>query len=231
MGFTFKQFHVEHDLCAMKVGTDGILLGSWAPVKSGQRVLDIGTGTGLIALMLAQRSVQSQIQAIDLDSGAVQQARQNVAASPWPERIQVEQCRLQDYKAGPFDLIVSNPPYFPHGQEFDCQARKQARHTGSLSLAELAESISRLLAAHGQAALVLPVSQHPQLEAEMSRAGLLLQHHCEVFSKSGKKALRSLLLFGKEPVEPSRSSLYIHDETGAYSADYVALTKDFYLKM
>ncbi|AZU49731.1 tRNA (adenine-N6)-methyltransferase [Aeromonas hydrophila] len=110
-GFTFKQFHVAHDRCAMKVGTDGILLGAWAPVTNARRILDIGSGSGLIALMLAQRSPAGcRIDAVELDSNAARQARENAAASPWHERVSVIESAIQTYQAAPYDLIVSNPP-------------------------------------------------------------------------------------------------------------------------
>ncbi len=109
-GFTFKQFHINHDRCAMKVGTDGILLGAWAPVEQARRVLDIGSGSGLIALMLAQRSRSDcHIDGVELDSDAVIQARENVAASPWADRVTITESAVQEYQADPYDLIVSNP--------------------------------------------------------------------------------------------------------------------------
>ncbi len=109
-GFTFKQFHINHDRCAMKVGTDGILLGAWAPVEQARRVLDIGSGSGLIALMLAQRSRSDcHIDGVELDSDAVIQARENVAASPWSDRVTITESAVQEYQADPYDLIVSNP--------------------------------------------------------------------------------------------------------------------------
>ncbi|PTT52789.1 tRNA1(Val) (adenine(37)-N6)-methyltransferase, partial [Aeromonas sp. HMWF014] len=130
-GFTFKQFHIEHDRCAMKVGTDGILLGAWAPVANASRVLDIGTGSGLIALMLAQRSRSDcLIDGVELDRDAATQARANVAASPWTSRVNIVENAIQDYRAPPYDLIVSNPPYFVAGQSFSDPARALARHTG-----------------------------------------------------------------------------------------------------
>jgi len=132
-GFTFKQFHIDHDRCAMKVGTDGILLGAWAPVADARRVLDIGTGSGLIALMLAQRSTNDcRIDGVELDKDAAEQARDNVAASPWASRVTIIENAIQDYQAVPYDLIVSNPPYFLAGQVFSDPARALARHTGAL---------------------------------------------------------------------------------------------------
>ena len=129
-GFRFKQFHVNHDRCAMKVGTDGVLLGAWADVHSAQQILDLGTGSGLIALMLAQRSAaESQIHAVELDPAAAQQAQENVAASPWAEKVRVYQqdvftfCQQTPVK---FDLIVANPPYFESG--IACLPRHTAQH-------------------------------------------------------------------------------------------------------
>ncbi len=146
-GFTFKQFHVAHDRCAMKVGTDGILLGAWAPVTNARRILDIGSGSGLIALMLAQRSpADCRIDAVELDSNAARQARENAAASPWHERVTVIESAIQTYQAAPYDLIVSNPPYFVAGQSFRDPARALARHTGGLDSRDLLAACDRLLA-------------------------------------------------------------------------------------
>ncbi|MGL5464298.1 MAG: tRNA1(Val) (adenine(37)-N6)-methyltransferase, partial [Aeromonas veronii] len=156
-GFTFKQFHINHDRCAMKVGTDGILLGAWAPVEQARRVLDIGTGSGLIALMLAQRSRSDcRLDAVELDINAASQARENAAASPWADRVTIIESAIQDYQAAPYDLVVSNPPYFVAGQSFSDPARALARHTGALDSHALLAACDRLLSPNGQVALVLP---------------------------------------------------------------------------
>lgn len=140
-GFTFKQFHINHNRCAMKVGTDGILLGAWANIDGARRILDIGTGSGLVALMLAQRSsADVNIMGLELDEAAAAQAADNVQASPWPQKVAIQQGALQQYIAPEFDLIVSNPPYYSHGQDFADAARAQARHTGSLTLAVVVSS-------------------------------------------------------------------------------------------
>ena len=140
----------------MKVGTDGILLGAWAPVANAHRVLDIGTGSGLIALMLAQRSRSDcLIDGVELDRDAATQARANVAASPWTSRVNIVENAIQDYQAPRYDLIVSNPPYFVAGQSFSDPARALARHTGALGSRDLLAACHRLLSAAGQVALTL----------------------------------------------------------------------------
>lgn len=135
-GFTFKQFFVAHDRCAMKVGTDGILLGAWAPVADVKRILDIGTGSGLLALMLAQRTDDNvPIDAVELDDGAAMQAQENVAHSPWPHRITVHTDDIQHWaprQTVRFDLILSNPPYYEPGVECATPQREQARYTATL---------------------------------------------------------------------------------------------------
>ena len=135
-GFTFKQFFVAHDRCAMKVGTDGILLGAWAPVAGVKRILDIGTGSGLVALMLAQRTEEHvTIDAVELDAQAAEQASENVAESPWASRMRVECADILAWapeQTARYDLIVSNPPYYEPGVECGSPEREQARYTSSL---------------------------------------------------------------------------------------------------
>ena len=137
--FQFKQFTVWHDKCAMKVGTDGVLLGAWASVQNAHKILDVGTGTGLVALMLAQRSLpDADIIALEIDGAAAGQARENVTRSPWKERVEVVQTDFRDYQSSDkFDVIVSNPPYFVDSLECPDQQRNAARHNGSLTYEEL----------------------------------------------------------------------------------------------
>ena len=154
--FSFKQFTVYHDRCAMKVGTDGVLLGAWVDVVSARNILDVGTGTGLISLMMAQRC-NAQIRAVDIDADAVEQARGNVAASPWQDRIEVE---LQDIchftSETLFDVIVSNPPYFTDSLKCPERQRNIARHTDLLDFDKLAESAARLLHSEGVFSVIIP---------------------------------------------------------------------------
>ncbi|MDP2113785.1 MAG: methyltransferase, partial [Bacteroidota bacterium] len=158
--FQFKQFRIIQDKSAMKVGVDGVLLGVWANVSGAKRILDIGTGTGLIALMMAQRNADARIDAVEIEPDAFQEAVYNIQQSPWNERIQIELCSFQEFagKAGlKYDLIVSNPPYFTNGHKAPLENRATARHSDSLSLGDLISGAIGLLNETGKIALVLPV--------------------------------------------------------------------------
>ena len=173
--FQFKQFTIYHNKCAMKVGTDGVLLGAWADVSGVTRALDVGTGTGLIALMLAQRSESLQLAAIDIDEGAVLQATENVAASPWGERIGVEQADFVSFvPAKPYELIVSNPPYFQDSLKSPNDSRTAARHTDSLGFDQLVAKASELLAADGRFCVVIPTDAMAYFLACCDQCGLFL---------------------------------------------------------
>ncbi|MGL4765156.1 MAG: tRNA1(Val) (adenine(37)-N6)-methyltransferase [Aeromonas sp.] len=231
-GFTFKQFHINHDRCAMKVGTDGILLGAWAPVEQARRVLDIGSGSGLITLMLAQRSRSDcHIDGVELDSDAVIQARENVAASPWADRVAITESAVQGYQAAPYDLIVSNPPYFVAGQSFSDPARAMARHTGALDSHALLAASDRLLAPNGEVALVLPTAMADEIlciSADYDLHGIC---YTAVITREGKEANRVLLRLGRGLNRCERGDIVIHSADGAYSDRYIQLTSPFYLKM
>ena len=174
--FRFKQFAVRQDRCPMKVGTDGVLLGAWAPVlPSDRRVLDIGTGTGLIALMMAQRMPQARIAGVDIDD--VSQARENADASPWGARLEFHRCPVQEFAAGgAFDLIVSNPPYFVGSLTCPDAGRTAARHAVHLPFEALRDAVLRLLAPGGRFALILPSSETERFLA-VCRDALTLVHH------------------------------------------------------
>ncbi|GIC79637.1 tRNA1(Val) (adenine(37)-N6)-methyltransferase [Moritella sp. F3] len=241
-GFSFKQFHVSHADCAMKVGTDGILLGGWADVNTVSpaplKVLDIGTGSGLISLMLAQRC-QGNLQAIaiDIDASACEQAKRNVDNSPWSSSIAVKHVALQALgqtdKAEPatFDLIVSNPPYFAHGQEFTDDARKTARHTGSLSHQELIDCALTLLAPNGCIALVLPYKSGCELATYCQQLGSLNLTCLNIKTTPKKPYKRMLMRIRRGQAMLENKSLTIHEPDGSYSKDYQDITKEFYLKM
>lgn len=231
-GFTFKQFHIDHDRCAMKVGTDGILLGAWAPVEQAHRVLDIGTGSGLIALMLAQRSTNDcRIDGVELDKDAADQARDNVAASPWATRVSIIESAIQDYQAPPYDLIVSNPPYFVAGQVFSDPARALARHTGALDPHALLAASRRLLSQDGRLALVLPTAMADEILCISADYDLYSLCYTAVITREGKEANRVLLLLGRGLSRCEQGEIVIHSTAGGYSDRYIQLTHPFYLKM
>lgn len=230
--FSFKQFTVYHDRCAMKVGTDGVLLGAWTDVSSACRILDIGTGTGLISLMLAQRS-NASIKAIDIDLDAVEQARGNVESSPWKDRIEVELEDVCHYTSDThaFDVIVSNPPYFVNSLKCPDGQRNTARHTDDLDFERLIGAVVRLLHPEGCFSVVIPTDGMEQLHAIATRDGLHLSRQTWVHTKPGAEPKRVLLAYKRTPAECIPDSLTIELSRHVYSEEYIALTKDFYLKM
>lgn len=233
-GFTFKQFHIDHSRCAMKVGTDGTLLGAWAALPEDEgSILDIGTGTGLIAIMAAQRSPKAVITAIDIDADCASQARENAAASPWGDRISIKECALQDFHpSATFDAIISNPPYFIDSLLSPDAARTTARHTSSLSFEDLAAGVLRLLAPEGRFSLILPPTEFARF-CSASRGRLFLTRQCEVWSTPESGVKRIMAEFSAVPPAeiPSPERVIIEDNGPmGYSDDYKALTRDFYLK-
>ena len=245
MSFRFKQFFVEDNRCAMKVGTDGVLLGAWSPIgfrspESGIRILDIGTGSGLIARMLMQRCPEAKVEGIDIDEAAVEQATEN--------GVNAFCSRLQDWQGGPYDLIVSNPPYFQNSLKNPDKGRQTARHTDTLSYEELIKHSARLLAENGQLALILPAETEEEIIRIAASHGFTLTHITRVFSKTDKPARRVMMAFEKWKMENGKwkmndgkwkmgngkwkmeeDTLILEDEKGGRSAAYQELTKDFYL--
>lgn len=228
--FRFKQFSIAQNVGAMKVNTDGVLLGAWVP-PAAQRILDIGTGTGVIAMMLAQRNSAAQIDAIEVDAGATDVATSNFIACPWGARLTAHHCALQQYMPnGRYDLIVSNPPYFVDDYPATDPQRNAARHSVSLSYEELIAGIARLLSDEGKAALVLPAF-HVSLVASLAAdADLHLIHHTSVRAVEGKSPYLALLLLSRVQQPLALDSLTIQQADGTYTEAYRALTADFYLK-
>lgn len=213
----------------MKVGTDGTLLGAWT--QGGRRVLDIGTGTGLIALMMAQRYAEAEIVAIDIDPAAVAQAADNVAKSPFASRVNTALCdvRLMADDCG-FDAIVVNPPYYDQSLESPDSKRTLARHTSTLSYRELMTAAWRLLTDDGQLSVVIPQECRNKLESEAVMAGFFLVRECGVKTTPYKSIRRYLLAFAKHPTAAiERSEGVLQTIDGRRSPWYDALTKDFYL--
>lgn len=215
----------------MKVGTDGVLLGAWAPLHDGNRILDVGTGSGLIALMLAQRFPSSTLLGIDIDEAAVSQARENVAASPFADRVVIEGVSLQELDAAPetFDAIVCNPPFFEESLLSPDAGRTTARHTTSLPFAELIEHTARLLKPDGRFCVILPTTSFDSFHLQCFPLGLSLAVRCDIQTSPGKAPKRTMACFRKAEGITRRDELLVLTEGGQRSAAYSALTRDFYL--
>ena len=231
--FTFKQFVIHQDRCAMKVGTDGTLLGAWAKTaREDGRILDIGTGTGLIALIIAQRYPKALVKAIDIDVEAVAQATDNVQHSPFADRIQVCQADVNEYEVGErYDAIVCNPPYFNHALTCPDDQRTQARHTLSLSYQQLMKAAWRLLSDKGLFSVIIPNDYFQQLESEAHMAGFFLTRIYGVRTIEGKTIKRYLIEFAKQPYkELVKKEVVIENSPNIRSEWYREMTKDFYIK-
>lgn len=232
LSFEFKQFTIKHDKCAMKVGTDGVLLGAWTPVNNASRVLDVGTGTGLIALQLAQRNSCIQVIAIEIDAAAAEQAKENVSNSPWGDRVEIMCCDFRSYHSeSKFDLIVSNPPYFIDALKCPDGQRNKARHTGELNYDLLFRHAAQLLCEEGVISVIIPSEVENTIIDVAWLHKLYPAHRMRVFTKPGKPCRRVLLAFSFQMRECIEEKLCIEVERHEYSSEYIALTKDFYLKM
>ena len=246
--FQFQQFTVRQDRCAMKVGTDGTLLGAWADAP-GVNILDIGTGTGLIALMMAQRFPQARVTGIDIDPLAVSQARENVAASPFADRIAIVEGDVRRAHMTPknvtspslpshspftplslpFDAIVCNPPYFDASLESPDAQRTLARHTSSLSYRQLMASAWQLLSDDGELSVIIPFDCRARLEAEAALAGFHRVRSCAVHTTPKKPPRRYLMAFRKHPANPTHEGR--EEEVLVIGSEACnELTRDFYLK-
>lgn len=230
--FRFKQFTVWHDKCAMRVNTDGVLLGAWTTVDNPQLILDIGTGTGLLALMMAQRS-NATIHAIDIEENAYKQAFSNVANSPWPERVHLGHADFCDYyKTCPhkYDLIISNPPYFHNSLKNPDRTKVLARHSDSLSVQSLLKGVSVLLTDDGIFSVILP-AENNHFENEAFLNGLKCLRKTIVRSFPESSALRQMLEFKKAEKEKTclLDEMIVFQTPGKYSPIYLELTKNFYL--
>jgi len=232
--FNFKQFSVIQDLCSMKVGTDGVLLGAWSNIDEAKSILDIGTGTGLIALMLAQRT-NATITAVDVEENACEQAKMNFDASPWTDRLNIIHSKVQDFHSDNlFDLIVSNPPYFSGYYSSDNLLRDIARSADVLlSYEELILSSKKLLFDNGRLSLILPADQQEKIISIANQNGLSLSRLTFVKTKKTKDAKRILLEFvntSNEVIAIIDELIIQSDDNGrVYTQEYINLTKDFYL--
>ncbi len=248
--FQFKQFEIHQQQSAMKVGTDGVLLGAWAAVEGAKRILDIGTGTGLIALMMAQRNEKALIDAVEIDKKAYEEAKYNFEISKWSNRLSIFHDSIQDFAkntAEKYDFIISNPPYFINSTKSDKAAKNQVRHTDSLSFDELLNAVNQLLTKDGKFCVVLPFYEGEQFynlatEPSLSNRDTSGQAKANklycikkviVRGREFKPVERLLIEFSKEKKTYEENNLIIQNSPKRhdYTEDYINLTKDFYLFM
>lgn len=227
--FRFKRFDVRHDKCAMKVGTDGVLLGAWARVNDGGRVLDVGCGSGLVSLMLTQRFPNSIFTGIDIDECAVAQCNENFERAAFRNWECFALCDVKVYSAEcRFSTVVSNPPFFDKALASPEKKRAIARQTGALGFADLIDSVCRLLCADGSFSVIVPYSESDAFVLLAAERGLCLSRRTDVRTKQGGAFKRSLLEFVFSPDGVEYSELQISGPQG-YTSEFKALTKDFYL--
>ena len=229
--FEFKQFTVFQDQCAMKVGTDGVLLGAWVTVQQENKIVDIGTGTGLIALMLAQRTI-AEIVAVEIEPSSCRQAAENFKKSPWKDRLLAINSPIQDYSDTSetnFDLIVSNPPFFSNSLKTPHPERTMARHNDQLRPEEILTAISRLLSPDGRFALILPYVESTLFIVDAAMYEFYCIRKTMVRSSAKKKPHRTMMEFSRSRKKPEETELVIYDGFGHYTDEYRTLTKEFYL--
>ncbi|MCT4615568.1 MAG: methyltransferase [Marinifilaceae bacterium] len=234
--FQFKQFEVYHQNSSMKVGIDGVLIGAWANINNQANILDIGTGSGLIALMAAQRSDnESSVTAIDIDENSIIEASNNFINSKWSDKIRAKKTSIQDFSISEdnkYDTIISNPPFFESGIAAKTKSRTQARHVSSLSFEDLCLSVSRIMSENGSFSLILPTSEKDKFIEKANQNNLFLTRVCEIYPKPEYSAKRIMMEFNKHKTENIiNSSITIETEKRhIYTNEYIQLTKEFYLK-
>jgi len=233
--FQFKQFQIEQNKCAMKIGTDAVLLGAWVNVESKPfSILDIGTGTGIIALMLAQRSFADAIEAIEIDADAFEQAAENFENSPWGDRLfcfHASFLEFVDEVDEEYDLIVSNPPFYTENYKTDNVQRDLARFQDALPFEHLLYGVSKLLSDNGEASFIIPFKEESNFIALAKKFHLFPKRVMRVKGTHASEIKRSMLCFTRRRVSIETSEIVIETARHQYTEDYIALTKDFYLKM
>lgn len=231
--FKFKQFSINQSVSAMKVGTDGVLIGAWAESNNVSQILDIGSGTGLISLMLSQRFPNSSILGIELDRDAYIESIENVARSSWGERIDIVNQSIQAFAQTcetTYGLIVSNPPFFQTQYRPESESRSRARHNDTLSFADLLTSAKKLLASDGRFCFVIPAESQSEIESLCKEMDLCMAKKCMVYPTPHKPAKRILYSISKQKIETDTEAIVVESHgRHQYSQEYKNLTKDFYL--
>jgi len=233
--FKFKQFSVNQDQCAMKIGTDGVLLGSWANLETNPfAILDIGAGTGILALMLAQRSTAEVIDALEIDDNAYEQCVDNFEQSPWGDRLFCYHASLEEFAEeidDNYDLIICNPPFYAEDYKTDNDSRDLARFQDAMPFEHLLQSVAILLAPEGSFNVIIPYNEEEKFIALASNFQLFPNKICRVKGNHESDVKRSMLMFSFSESETLIETLIIETERHQYTDDYINLTKDFYLKM
>ncbi len=233
--FKFKQFTVEQDRCAMKIGTDGILLGVWVEPNNANSILDIGAGTGVIGLMMAQRSPAELIDAIEIDDDAYEQCVDNFENSPWSDRLFCYHASLDEFteemEEEKYDLIISNPPFYSEDFKSEDELRNKARFSDSLPFEDLLNYTSALLSENGQFAVIIPFSEEKKFLDLAKEAGLYPNRITHVKGKEDSPVKRSLIQLSSSESRVQKNQLTIEVSRHHYTREYIELVKDFYLKM
>ena len=235
MKFEFKQFSIQQDRCAMKIGTDGVLLGAWVSLESNpESILDIGAGTGILSLQLAQRCHAETIEAIEIDEDAFEECVMNFENSPWGDRLFCFHASAQEFAAEmeeEYNLIISNPPFYSDEYKSDDDKRNTARFTDTLPFRDLAIFAYQFLSEKGIFALILPRKEEENFIALASEVGLFPKRICRVKGNPTSEVKRSLISFSFEKTETIFEELTIEISRHVYTKEYIDLVKSFYLKM
>ena len=227
--FQFKQFNLQQNNAAMKIGTDGILLGAWSNVKNAKTALDIGTGTGVIAIMQAQKNSSLQIDAVEIEQSACLDAIYNFKQSPWSDQLKLHHLSLSEFcPNNKYDCIISNPPFFINSMKTLDLKRNIARHTNSLNYNDILEFSNNHITKKGTLSLILPEEQAANCILKATKNSLFLRKKCNVFPNPIKKQHRVLLEFSRTKKEILESNLIIETiNRHEYTEEYKNLTKDF----
>ena len=229
--FKFKQFTIYQDLAGMKVGTDSIILGSAIKIKSKYKhILDVGTGTGLLSIMIAQKSSNSDITAVEIDSTAYHQAKINIDKCKWRNRINLIHADAKQLEVNhKYDLIICNPPYFINSKQSNFISKNTARHQVELTFKDLLNIWDKKGNNNSDLACILPIRESIKLFDMVKNHGNYLAYHLEVRSNLNSVPKRAVMLFSKNNIKTIKSELCIHNKKGGYSESYINMTKDFYL--
>lgn len=231
--FQFKQFRVEQDSCAMKVSTDACILGAWAPVNSTvKRVLDIGTGTGLLSLMLAQKNSNIHIDAIELNEDAARQAAMNFTTSPWRDRLKGIYADIRHFSADTkYDMIICNPPFFQNSLSGSDKHRNIARHTHELEYKDIIAAMDRYLNENGYAVILLPAAEHEIWNVLLKKYGWYVNTQLNVKPLPYKSVNRIISVCSRHNTDCDQQELCIYLEQGRYSPEFISLLKPYYLQL